>query len=119
MRYMDWVRDEFRKRDAQLDAVYYCPHHPLHGVGDYLRDCDCRKPKAGMILAAQREWNIDLPRSLLIGDTPGDMEAGEAAGVGSCLIARTVLGSSSGRTSLEPVFVHGVLGLLDVRPSLL
>lgn len=117
LEYMDWVRGEFRKREAQLDAVYYCPHHPVYGQGDYLRDCECRKPKPGMILAAQREWNIDLPRSLLIGDSPGDLEAGEVAGVGNCLIARTVSESGAGRTILEPGFVQGVLGLLNAEPA--
>lgn len=84
--YMDWVRNQFRERGAQIDAVYYCPHHPVHGLGEYLRDCDCRKPKPGMILAAARELTLDLPGSVLLGDSGSDMAAGQAAGVGTCLM---------------------------------
>lgn len=85
MSYMDWVRNEFRARDAQLDAVYFCPHHPVHGRGPYLRECDCRKPRAGMILTAARDFDLDLARSVLVGDTDSDIAAGQAAGVGACI----------------------------------
>lgn len=113
---MKWVRGEFRRHEAQLDAVYYCPHHPTHGLGEYLRDCDCRKPKPGMILAAQREWNIDLSRSLLIGDSPGDLGAGESAGVGRCMTIRAVSEGVSGGAALESGFAHDALDLLNVKP---
>lgn len=115
--YMDWVCGEFRRRAAQLDAVYYCPHHPGHGVAGYLRDCDCRKPKPGMILAAQRDWDIDLPRSLLLGDSASDLEAGAAAGVGSCMIAHTVSESAPGGKVLEPALVHDILDLLGTHSA--
>lgn len=80
--YMDWVRGEFRRHGAQLDAVYYCPHHPVHGLGEYLRDCGCRKPKPGMILAAQCDLDLDVADSVLLGDSASDAEAGRKAGVG-------------------------------------
>lgn len=80
--YMEWMRGEFGKHGARLDAVYYCPHHPEVGVGDYRRVCDCRKPAPGMLLDAQRDLGIDLGASLLIGDKPSDLDAGRAAGVG-------------------------------------
>ncbi len=86
--YMDWLRGEFRTYDAQIDAVYYCPHHPVHGLGEYLRDCGCRKPKPGMIIQAQRDHNLDLADSVLLGDCTSDIAAGEAAGVGTCIVAR-------------------------------
>ena len=84
--YMEWVRGEFRKRDARLDAVYYCPHHPVHGIGEYLRDCECRKPRPGMLLAAQREWDIDPAGSVFLGDNVSDAEAAAAAGIGHVLL---------------------------------
>lgn len=87
--YMDWVRAEFHRNDARLDAVYYCPHHPVHGQGAYLRDCDCRKPKPGMILTAQRELDLDLGGSMLVGDSASDAEAGRAAGVGRIVLLGT------------------------------
>lgn len=80
--YTDWMRDAFRARGTQLDAVYYCPHHPVHGRGEYLCDCDCRKPKPGMILAAARDLDLDLSGSVLLGDSASDAEAGLEAGIG-------------------------------------
>lgn len=75
---MDKVREDLAKIGAHLDAVYFCPHGPQD-------DCDCRKPKPGMILQAQREMDIDLSRSLLIGDSQTDLQAADQAGVRSIL----------------------------------
>ncbi|MDE2272278.1 MAG: HAD family hydrolase [Xanthomonadaceae bacterium] len=80
--YMEWVRGEFVRQGARLDAVYYCPHHPDAGIGGYRRECDCRKPAPGMLISAQRDLRLDLGSSLLIGDKPSDLAAGRAAGVG-------------------------------------
>ncbi|TAN03675.1 MAG: HAD family hydrolase [Rhodanobacteraceae bacterium] len=110
--YMDWVRDEFRKHGAQLDAVYHCPHHPRHGIGEYLRDCECRKPKPGMVLAAQRELGVDLAGSLLLGDKPSDLEAGKAAGVGRCIEMRVVQNGGFARPCLDSAAVQDVFHLL-------
>lgn len=74
-RLMDAVREDLSTIGAHLDAVYFCPH--------YVGDCDCRKPKPGMILQAQREWDIDLGQSILIGDSETDLQAADAAGVRS------------------------------------
>lgn len=83
--YMDWMRTEFERCDAALDAVYYCPHHPTDGVGDYRRECDCRKPAPGMILRARQDLDLDLARSTLVGDKATDVAAGRAAGVACCI----------------------------------
>jgi D,D-heptose 1,7-bisphosphate phosphatase len=68
---------------AYLDAIYFCPHHPDKGYPgeriEYKIDCDCRKPKPGMIIRAAKEWNIDLMNSYMIGDRISDVQAGEAA----------------------------------------
>lgn len=66
------------KYDAHIDAFYFCPHHP-----DYTGECDCRKPKTGMLEQAIRDFNIDIERSLLIGDKPWDIECGERLGIKS------------------------------------
>ena len=70
---------------AKLDALYYCPHHPDKGYPEenprYKIDCECRKPKAGMLLQAARDFNIDLTASFFIGDQDRDIEAGRKAGV--------------------------------------
>ena len=84
-----WMLNEFRQHGIEIDAVKYCPHHPAHGVGDYRRDCDCRKPAPGMILRAAKEHSLDLRRSILVGDKATDIEAGRAAGVGCCVLVLT------------------------------
>lgn len=65
-----------------LDAIYYCPHHPREGSPPYRTECDCRKPKPGMLLRAAREHAVELDGSYMIGDSLVDLEAGRAAGVG-------------------------------------
>lgn len=73
----------------ELDAVYSCPHHPEGGVGGdpaLVKTCDCRKPRPGLILQAARERGIDLAASVMIGDSPDDVRAGQAAGVRTVLI---------------------------------
>ena len=66
---------------AFLDGVYHSPFHPEHGVGDYRKDTECRKPKPGMLLQAARDHNLDLRRSVLVGDRCSDLAAGAAAGL--------------------------------------
>ncbi|OQZ01673.1 MAG: D,D-heptose 1,7-bisphosphate phosphatase [Candidatus Brocadia sp. UTAMX2] len=71
---------------ALIDDWYYCPHHPEGIIERYTMDCDCRKPKPGMILAAARKYHLDLTQSLMIGDSETDMLAGKNAGCKSMLI---------------------------------
>jgi D,D-heptose 1,7-bisphosphate phosphatase len=72
------------KEGAFVDAIYYCPHHPDKGFEgerpDYKYDCDCRKPKPGLLLKAVQDLNIDLAQSLMIGDSDRDIQAGQQAG---------------------------------------
>ncbi|KAF0215604.1 MAG: D-glycero-D-manno-heptose 1 7-bisphosphate [Geobacteraceae bacterium] len=69
---------ELAKFGAKVDAYYFCPHHPQHGIGEYRKECDCRKPLPGMLLQAAAEFAVDLTRSYIIGDKPADVEAGLA-----------------------------------------
>ena len=69
------------RRGARIDGVYYCPHRPDEG-------CPCRKPKPGMLLQAAVDWRIDLAGSVMVGDTASDVEAAQAAGCRSILLAR-------------------------------
>ena len=75
-------------RGARIDAVYYCPHHPVANVKKYRMTCKCRKPAPGMILRAAKEHGIDLKRSFLIGDSTQDVLAGNRAKV-TMLLVRT------------------------------
>ena len=74
---------------AYLDGIYYCPHHPHKGYeGEIVElkiDCDCRKPKPGMLIQASKDFNIDLNQSWMIGDSDNDTLAGKNAG---CKTAR-------------------------------
>lgn len=78
---------------AYLDAIYFCPHHPHKGyegeVKELKFDCDCRKPKPGMLLKAAEEFNIDLSQSFMIGDSDIDIECGHNAGCTSKLVSET------------------------------
>ena len=69
-----------RERGIVIDGIYTCPHHPL-SPDPTQRDCQCRKPKPGLILAAARDLNLDLANSILIGDQPSDIAAARAAGI--------------------------------------
>jgi D,D-heptose 1,7-bisphosphate phosphatase len=76
-----WVDDRLAEAGAHLDATYHCPHHPTAGTGEYLTECDCRKPAPGMLLEAIRDWDVDAGASVMIGDKPHDLAAARAAGV--------------------------------------
>jgi D-glycero-D-manno-heptose 1,7-bisphosphate phosphatase len=82
----DWMIQQFAAQGVVIDAVYFCPHHPVNGLGDYLQSCACRKPAPGMILQAAREWQLDLAASVLFGDKMSDLEAGWAAGIETCFL---------------------------------
>ena len=71
-----WMSKEFEKRDILISKVYHCPHHP-----DFNGECECRKPKPKMILDAEKDFNIDLSQSILVGDKNSDIEAGIHAGI--------------------------------------
>jgi D-glycero-D-manno-heptose 1,7-bisphosphate phosphatase len=62
------LKKDMSEQGAKIDAIYYCPHHPKEGQGTYKQDCECRKPKTGMVLKAIKEHKIDLQKSYMIGD---------------------------------------------------
>lgn len=71
-----YMIDEFKSYGVEIKKIYHCPHTPSD-------DCNCRKPKPGMILQALDEFNISLKDSLMIGDKPSDLESARRAGVES------------------------------------
>ena len=83
--WMDWSLAE---QDVDLDGIYYCPHHP-EGKGEYKEDCDCRKPKSGMLLQAIKELKIDPTQSIMVGDKVEDLKAGIGAKVKMNVLVRT------------------------------
>ena len=79
------------KDGAYLDAIYFCPHHPHKGyegeIPELKFDCDCRKPKPGLLIKAAEDFNIDLSKSWMIGDGESDVLAGKAAGCKTILLS--------------------------------
>jgi len=76
-----WMCERFEAEGAPISDVFYCPYHPEHGVGDYKKDSFDRKPNPGMLLRAAKNHQIDLKRSVMIGDKSSDMQAALNAGV--------------------------------------
>jgi len=77
---------ELERGGARLDAVYYCPHHPSVGEPPYRFDCDCRKPKPGLILRAAEELGLDLAQCWMVGDRYSDTELARNAGVRAAFV---------------------------------
>ena len=77
----EWMNEDLARFCAHIDAFYYCPHLPNGKVEAYAKECDCRKPKPGLIERACADFRIDRGISLMIGDKPRDVECAEAAGV--------------------------------------
>ena len=80
------LRSRLEAGGARLDGFYYCPHHPDGTLDPYRRACDCRKPGDAMLRQAAGELNLDLTRSVVIGDRWHDIEAGRRAGTRTVLV---------------------------------
>ena len=94
-----WMQEEVQKAGGIISAFYYCPHLQGAPVKEYDRDCNCRKPKPGMILQALHDFGVKPENAFMAGDSPRDVEAAEAAGVRGYLYP--------GGSLLE--FVQGIL----------
>jgi D-glycero-D-manno-heptose 1,7-bisphosphate phosphatase len=82
----DRLKQELAQGEAHLDAIYYCAHHPSVGEPPYRLDCDCRKPKPGLIQRAAADFQIDLAESWMIGDRYSDIELAHNARVRSAFV---------------------------------
>ena len=102
-----WMLQQLASNDIIVKGVYYCPHVPEAG-------CACRKPAPGLILRAQREHHVDLPRSWLVGDKSSDIEAAYRAGVGHTLLVRSAYEVNP--AFAKPLFVGD--SLRDMIPHL-
>ncbi len=83
----DWMRSELQRDGARIDDIRFCPHHADGSVAGYARDCDCRKPKPGMLRDLMSAWPVQMQGSFVIGDKPIDIEAAKAAGLPGFLFA--------------------------------
>ena len=98
---------------AYLDAIYYCPHHPDSGyegeIPELKIECDCRKPKPGMLQKAAEDYNIDLSQSWMIGDSENDIIAGHAAGCKTVLLSN----QNYGNDLTYPALLNAVTHILN------
>ena len=77
---------QLKDAGAYLDGVYFCPHHPSEGQPPFRTDCDCRKPKPGLLHRAAAELGLDLRASVIVGDKPSDLAVAPAVGARSVLV---------------------------------
>ena len=75
------MQAEIAEYGGKIEKIYFCPHHKEGKLAEFAVDCDCRKPKPGMLNQAFAEYELDKEQSFLIGDSPRDVEAAEAAGI--------------------------------------
>ncbi len=105
------METELGNKGAYINGLYFCPHHPdksSSGKDEYKIDCNCRKPKPGMLLHAAKDFNIDLKQSIMLGDTQRDLFAGKNAG---CYTAGVMSGHGMKESVILPDFLF--LDLLD------
>ena len=102
------LRQILAEQNALVDGIYYCPHHPSAGLGDYRKVCACRKPAPGMLTRAADELAIDLNRSLMIGDRESDLQAGASAGCQTALVTTGYGQETSAAIDLKSVRGIGI-----------
>ncbi|CAM3981435.1 HAD family hydrolase [Campylobacter hepaticus] len=76
----NFMLNKFQEQNVKITKIYHCPH---------LQDCECRKPKAGMLLKARDEFQIDMQNSILVGDNLSDMQAGKNACINNLFLVNT------------------------------
>ena len=82
-----WIQQLLRiSGGGEVDRFYFCPHHPNATLPQYRVECDCRKPRPGMLLRAAQEMNLDLGASYMVGDRMSDIVAGQRAGCQTILV---------------------------------
>jgi D-glycero-D-manno-heptose 1,7-bisphosphate phosphatase len=91
-------------QDTYIDAYYYCPHHPDGTVEGYKGECNCRKPHIGMIEKAIKDFNVDLKKSIIIGDKEIDVQTGKNAGIANCVLVRSGQVLSDNKTVADSVY---------------
>ncbi|VFP81855.1 D-glycero-beta-D-manno-heptose-1,7-bisphosphate 7-phosphatase [Candidatus Erwinia haradaeae] len=100
MRLTLWMSSFLKKHHIHLTAIYFCPHHPNAVIEKFRQSCDCRKPKPGMLLAAQKKLRINMLNSYMIGDKIEDMQAAKAAGIGTKILIQNqnIINSTNSKT---------------------
>lgn len=105
------LKNDLKRFEAKIDAIYYCPHHPEKHHSDikpecmkYRIDCECRKPKIGMLTKAKEDFDLDLEKCFLIGDSTRDILTGKNAGCKTILV-KTGYAGRDGKFLAKPDFI--------------
>lgn len=94
----------YLKRESGVDAIYYCPHYEKGIVSKYAIKCHCRKPEIGLIEMACNDFNIDMDKSIMVGDRESDIELGKNAGIRTVLL-ESGYGSKRLEKRIEPDYI--------------
>ncbi|MBI1846733.1 MAG: HAD family hydrolase [Candidatus Rokubacteria bacterium] len=78
--------EQLKAEGAHLDGIYVCVHHPTEGVAPYRADCQCRKPRPGLLVSAATDLDLDLARSVVVGDKASDLAVARAVGARAVLV---------------------------------
>ncbi len=97
--FMTWMNHQF---NHALDAVYFCPDHPTHGIGQYKKNSFDRKPNPGMLLRSMKDHHLDPQQSLMVGDSEKDMLAASLAGI------KTRLLLSQNQVNFQCINIHSL-----------
>lgn len=100
----DYMQSELEYDYALFDAIYCCPHHPEAKLTEYKVECDCRKPKPGMFFEAQKDLDIDLKNSIMIGDHASDLIAAKNAGIEKLILVGNHVESEKDKISNIHIF---------------
>jgi D-glycero-D-manno-heptose 1,7-bisphosphate phosphatase len=109
------IRRALSRKGAHLDAEYYCLHHPRALIKKYKKNCDCRKPKPGLLIRAAKENNLDLKKCFFVGDSLTDVQAGRKAGCNTVLIGQMtdMLNRQMKKHNATPDYMIGSLIQID------
>ena len=101
-----YILELLAEKGAKIDSVYYCPHHPdtSHVMNKYRIECDCRKPKTGMLKMAAADHKLDLKKCWVVGDHTMDISAGKNAGCKTILV-KTGYGGKDGKYNVDPDYI--------------
>ncbi|MBN2365593.1 MAG: HAD family hydrolase [Calditrichaeota bacterium] len=100
----DALLEMLREENVRVDGIYYCPHH-LQGNPPYNISCECRKPASGMLRQASKDLDIDIRRSVLVGDKLTDVETANRLDIPGILV-RTGFGREESRSLISPVLTR-------------
>lgn len=106
--------NRYLQEQTGVDAIYYCPHHPMGIVEQYRKVCGCRKPGTDLVKRAEKEFDIDMEHSYMVGDRASDIQTGQNAGIRTILL-ESGYGTAKLEAKVEPDYIRNDLrDILDL-----